>query len=78
MSDVPETNIVLTMETVSTSETNINLYETIGRNIPEDTHLVYFCIYFLHAQSLKIQIRKLHQNPEAQIALRINSLPRLN
>jgi hypothetical protein len=56
MSDVPETHIVLTMETVSTSETNINLDETIGRNIPEDTHLVYFCIYFLHAQSLKIQL----------------------
>jgi hypothetical protein len=31
--------IALMMETVSTSETSVNFYETIRRNIPEDSHL---------------------------------------
>jgi hypothetical protein len=31
--------ITLMMETVSTSETSVNYYQTTRRNIPEDSHL---------------------------------------
>jgi hypothetical protein len=31
--------IALKMEVVSTSETSVSNYETISRNIPEDSHL---------------------------------------
>jgi hypothetical protein len=31
--------IALMMEAVSTSETSVNIYQTAGRNIPEDSHL---------------------------------------
>jgi hypothetical protein len=31
--------IALMMEAVSTSETSVNFYQTIQRNIPEDNHL---------------------------------------
>jgi hypothetical protein len=27
------------MEATSTSETSVNVYQTMGRNIPEDSHL---------------------------------------
>jgi hypothetical protein len=32
-------DIVLMMEAVSTSETSVTFYQTIQRNIPEDSHL---------------------------------------
>jgi hypothetical protein len=31
--------IALMMETASTSETSVNVYQTKQRNIPEDSHL---------------------------------------
>jgi hypothetical protein len=40
--------IVLMMEAGSTSETLVNFYETIGRNIPEDSHLQMKAIVYIH------------------------------
>jgi hypothetical protein len=34
--------IALMMETVSTSEPSVSIYQTTWRNIPEDTHLQKF------------------------------------
>jgi hypothetical protein len=31
--------MALMMETASTSETSVNVYQTTGRNTPEDSHL---------------------------------------
>jgi hypothetical protein len=37
---VRSTITTLMMETVSTSETSVNFYQTARRNIPEDSHLL--------------------------------------
>jgi hypothetical protein len=44
--------IVLMMETVSTSETSVNFYETTRRNIPEGCHL-----HTRHHENMKSQFR---------------------